>query len=47
MRSTLLTLSLACLIFATGNAIAQQAPREIEHGTYAVHLILHTIGTEE
>jgi imidazolonepropionase-like amidohydrolase len=45
--SALLSLALTFPLVSAQSARAQQPSPEIEHGTYAVHLILHTIGTEE
>lgn len=47
MRRALLSLCFYCSAFVPQTIQAQHAPLETEHGIYAVHLILHTIGTEE
>jgi imidazolonepropionase-like amidohydrolase len=47
MRRILLSLSLLYSGAGCAAAFAQQPPLVVEHGTYAVHLILHAIGTEE
>jgi len=39
--------SLAALSLLPAIAAAQQQPLVVEHGVYQVHLLLHTIGTEE
>ena len=39
--------SFVLLLVAAISLHAQSAPLVIEHGTYSVHLLLHTIGTEE
>src|ERR1700728_705414 len=39
--------SLVALGLLPALAAAQQRPPVIEHGVYQVHLLLHTIGTEE
>jgi imidazolonepropionase-like amidohydrolase len=39
--------SLAALSLLPALAAAQQQPLVVEHGVYQVHLLLHTIGTEE
>ncbi|MDQ2924628.1 MAG: amidohydrolase family protein [Acidobacteriota bacterium] len=44
MRTRLLALTLA---FAAATTLHAQKPMVIEHGAYAVHLIQHTIGTEQ
>ncbi len=37
-----------CLVLGTSPAAsAQRSPLLVEHGTYAIHLLLHTVGTEE
>jgi hypothetical protein len=46
MRRTALALTVCCFIFAS-LTLPAQTPLVIEHGTYGVHLILRTIGTEE
>jgi imidazolonepropionase-like amidohydrolase len=47
MRKIMLGLSLLCSGIGPTVVVAQQKPLVVEHGTYAVHLLLHTIGTEE
>ena len=38
---------IALLALASAPAFSQQKPLIVEHGVYQVHLLLHTIGTEE
>jgi imidazolonepropionase-like amidohydrolase len=45
MRRTTLALSVCCLTLAS--SLTAQTPIVVEHGTYGVHLVLRTIGTEE
>jgi imidazolonepropionase-like amidohydrolase len=47
MRKIVFHLSLFCIASATCILHAQQKPLIVEHGTYSIHLILHTIGTED
>jgi imidazolonepropionase-like amidohydrolase len=47
MRKIAPGFGMLCVVLAAPSLFAQQRPYVIEHGTYAVHLILHTIGTEE
>lgn len=48
MRKSSVPVGLLCMLFAVGATLrAEGKPLVVEHGTYAIHMLLHTIGTEE
>src|SRR6202011_1816434 len=47
MRKHLLPATFFCLLTTLQAQTTPQISTTVEHGTYAIHLLLHTIGTEE
>ncbi len=48
MRKSFVPVGLLCVLFSVGTTLRSESmPLVVEHGTFAIHLLLRTIGTEE